>query len=181
MISASGTYGIGSGEEGADLAITLDYTEATRDTISITAASFGGTVDLNRPFQNANSRYPIGTMDDTQIANMTGADLTSWDLSEIRSWTELLYAIDCVENGGTVILGQNVTGETYSSPLSIDSDKNFTIDLNGYRIDRGLYMGATKTDGTGSVIINNGILTIVDSGVNGEYCLIKYNTPEIVD
>ena len=172
VISAGGSYGIGSGEDGADVAITLDYTEDTRDTISITAASFGGTVTLNQPFQNWNGvrLHPPGTADTTY---MSGDPLIAWDRN-ISSWERLQFAIDVAENGGTVILGQDVTGKTYSSPLSINSDKNFTIDLNGYRIDRGLYMGAARTDGTGSVIINNGILTIVDSGVNG--CIMGGNT-----
>ena len=50
VINASGSYGIGAGENGADVAITLVYTDATKDTISIYASSYKGKVTLQNPF-----------------------------------------------------------------------------------------------------------------------------------
>ena len=57
VIKASGDYGIGSGEEGADVSVTLDYTDATKDTISLFADSFNGTVTLQKSFGKYTGNY----------------------------------------------------------------------------------------------------------------------------
>ena len=74
VISASGNYGIGSGEDGSGVAITLDYTDVTRDSISVTASSYGGTVTLEKTFVKNNgeledpeSVFVPGVVDDNSL------------------------------------------------------------------------------------------------------------------
>ena len=55
--------GIGNGEEGSGVAVTLGYTPATRDAISITASSYAGTVTLEQPFTNGILTLEPGAVD----------------------------------------------------------------------------------------------------------------------
>lgn len=166
VINASGSYGIGSGEGGADVAITLDYTEATRDTISITAASFGGTVTLNQPFQNWDGvrLHPPGTADKTYMIN---SPLIAWDRN-ISSWARLQFAIDVAEDGSTISLTENIIAKEsyYDKTLLVPESKSITIDLCGFKVDRNPSIAGVDLDGC--VIINKGTLTITDSKGNGE-------------
>ncbi|MBR6028540.1 MAG: hypothetical protein IKP40_05560 [Clostridia bacterium] len=57
VISAGGSYGIGSGENGSDVTITLGYTDATRESISVTATTYGGAVTLEQPFASYTGIY----------------------------------------------------------------------------------------------------------------------------
>ena len=166
VISASGDYGIGSGEEGsADVAITLDYTEATRDTISITASSFGGTVTLNQPFQNWNGVRLHPRTADTSY--MSGSPLIAWD-GIINSWERLQFAIDVAENGSTISLTEDIIAKEsyYDKTLLVPEGKSITIDLCGCTVNRNPSIAGVDQDGC--VIINKGTLTITDSNGSGK-------------
>ncbi len=80
---------------------------------------------------------------------------------EERTWTLLQSQIDAAQNGSTITLSRDVTAFSDEGPLTISSGKTVTIDLNGYKIDRGL-AGAEAVI-YGQVITNNGNLTITDS------------------
>ncbi len=80
IINASGDYGIGAGADGSDVAITLDYTDYTQDSISITASSYGGPVTLNQPFSLVGTDLcflPGPVVDNSLIS---GGALTSWNV-----------------------------------------------------------------------------------------------------
>ena len=85
VINVSGSCGIGNGEEGSDVSITLDYTNKTKDTISITAPFYDGTVTLNKPFakytgsdgQELANAFSAGVITDNML--LEGGALKAWD------------------------------------------------------------------------------------------------------
>ena len=170
VINATGSYGIGSGEEGDDVDITLNYTDVTRDSVSITASSFSGTVTLNQPFQNWNGvrLYLPGEQPVEKITKyMHGDPLVAWD-REINSWERLQFAIDVAEDGSTIKLTENIKASSNNddTALMIPDGKSITIDVCGSTINRNLSIGNLRNDGC--VIINYGSLTIEDSGGGGK-------------
>lgn len=75
---------------------------------------------------------------------------------QIDNWTDLQTAVAA---GGHIILTADINTETY---LTIASSKNVIINLNGYKIDRGL----TAYNGSGHVFYVNGSLTIKDENTD---------------
>lgn len=69
-----------------------------------------------------------------------------------KKYASLGGALNGAANGSTVVVLKDVSG-----PITVNSGKNITLDLNGYSI---------TADGT--AIKNNGTLTIKDSGTNGK-------------
>ena len=58
VIDASGSYGIGSGDGGKDVAVTLNYTDATKDRVSITGSSCAEKYAFRSPSMESASRAP---------------------------------------------------------------------------------------------------------------------------
>ena len=83
IINASGSYGIGGGEGGSNVSITMGYTDATKDTISVTAVRYGGTVTLNDDFAKKDTDivFEKGTYTDT--SQMAGVTLTAYVRPEV--------------------------------------------------------------------------------------------------
>ena len=80
------------------------------------------------------------------------------------SFAALQALIDNVDAGGTVKLEQNYTfADTDKGPITIESGKTVTIDLDGHTIDRGL-AGATEAVQDGRIFTVSGTLTIQDTG-----------------
>ena len=77
VIKSSGNYGIGSGEGGKDVSIILAYDDATRNSISITASTFHGTVFLGNRFRNDSGNYEMGSIDN--LTTLAGSALVAWD------------------------------------------------------------------------------------------------------
>ena len=110
--------------------------------------------------------------DDQALTDGTNTYSGSYNLSDIRlqlsaatltpsyrDWTYLQYRIDHAESGDTVRLISYTQALADDTAIVIPEGKEITLDLNGYTLDRGLSAAAAN----GSVITNNGTLTITDS------------------
>ena len=69
-----------------------------------------------------------------------------------KKYASLGGALNDAANGSTVVVLKDISG-----PITVNTGKNITLDLNGYSITAN-----------GTAIINNGTLTIKDSGTNGK-------------
>lgn len=78
----------------------------------------------------------------------------------ITSWEELG---ELMQQGGNGRLQGNIKAAAGDSYLTVGAGKNVSLDLNGFRLDRGLGKGS---DSSGYVISNLGALVIEDSGEN---------------
>ena len=170
-ICVSGKYGIGNGESAqASLSVYIGYTNATMDSICIYSSSYNGNVTLTQKFGN----YPEATMsypndlfyegvvsDNNKLKN---GYLKPWDGS-VYNWEMLQIAIDSASVGTTIPLDDTIYGGV-DKALSVVSNKNLIIDLNGHDIDRNLTSGDAQY--MGSVIRNEGTLAIVDSKGGGK-------------
>ena len=169
VINTGSDYGIGSGEGGSDVTVTLSYTDATEDSINITSSSYNGTVTLDKCFQKvAGSNgtcvalFNEGTVSDN--SQLVGDTLKAWDGS-ISSWQVLQLLINQAGDGETIQLVQDITAiYGIDFALKVPGNKNIILDLNGYRLDRGLADYGTQPQG--NVIQNEGILTIRDSSAD---------------
>ena len=79
------------------------------------------------------------------------------------SWNDLQ---DALNNGGAVTLTQDYTAASGDSALTVPSGKTVTLDLNDYTLNRGMANSAGVENGY--VILNEGTLTITDSGSGGK-------------
>ena len=163
VINASGSYGIGRGESGSDVAITLNYTDETKENIRITTSSYDGPVTLSKHFQNDSGVYFAGG--DYSNSELSLSTLTAWD-GYVSGWGMLQLAIDALYENQTISLSQDITAERDDISLLVPSGREFTLDLKGHRIDRGLANSAAQTEGY--VLKNEGSLTITDSAGGGE-------------
>ncbi len=170
VINASGSYGIGKGDGGSNVNVTLTYTDATKDSICINASSFNGTVTMEKSFGKAGEdawAYPDpifspGVVVDNSL--LTGGDLRGYDIHLVW-WHVLQKAINGASAGATITLERDLTAGAGDSALYVPSGWNLTIDLNGHTLDRGLADGDAQADGY--VIKNEGTLTIIDSAGGG--------------
>ena len=70
----------------------------------------------------------------TMVAGLGVTEVKADDaVTTVSSWNELKNAIS---KGGNIQLGKDITAGT--GDYSFNVDKNVTIDLNGYKIDRNL-------------------------------------------
>ena len=70
----------------------------------------------------------------TMVAGLGVMEVKADDaVTTVSSWTELKNAIS---KGGNIQLGNDIVAET--GDYSFNVNKNVTIDLNGYKIDRNL-------------------------------------------
>ena len=90
-----------------------------------------------------------------------GAEMTKESDSAITSWAELQAAMTA---GGMIKLTQNISAPANAEALEVPADKTVLLELNGHSIDRAL----TSAVANGSVIINNGVLAIMDETGNGK-------------
>ncbi|MBQ6221981.1 MAG: Ig-like domain-containing protein [Solobacterium sp.] len=80
--------------------------------------------------------------------------------STLMSWEDLQQLINSSENNSTISLDSDIIFPENSSPLTIESGKTLTINLNGYTINRAL----TEPAEEGSVFVVNGTLTVNGDG-----------------
>ena len=159
--SAAGGIGVDSYSSSVRCPVTLTWTVESKDSMSVTSDSYRGTVTLEKKFKAMDGDNPLifeaGTLDD--ISTIAGLTLTPAGSS---AWQVLQYLLANSENGSTITLAQDYIADAEDTYLSIPSGKEITLDLNGYTIDRNLSASADD----GSVIVNNGTLTINDSSAN---------------
>lgn len=84
--------------------------------------------------------------------------------AEPKNFSELQTLINGASNNGTITLNYNYQATTGQGALVINN-KNITIDLNGYTIDRNL--SEPTRDGYVIKVENNATLTIKDSSSSG--------------
>jgi len=123
--------------------------------------SFTYTLVVNLPAQTGMSQETLHVT--TKNGEITGMDSENagLDLSKensgIDSWAALQTAMAA---GGVIKLTQNITAESTDAALTVPEGKTVILELNGQTINRAL-TGATAN---GSVIINNGVLAVTDTG-----------------
>ena len=146
VISASGTYGIGAGEDGSGVAVILDYTDATKDTISITSGSFSSPVNVRRSFSNGTRVVYPASLEDTSL--LTDGTLTACE-GPVDSWSLLRALVIGAPDGAVIKLTEDLTAASDDTALTALGSKNITIDMNGKTLDRNL----TSASEDGSVFI----------------------------
>ncbi|SCW49499.1 hypothetical protein SAMN02910456_01423 [Ruminococcaceae bacterium YRB3002] len=177
--------GIGNGggddeHTAATVSVVLDYNDATKDTISITTTCIGsaptrsnGSVKLNKGFQNEKYVFYTGTYAGSEGSsrreNMRKSALVPWD-GLAHTWKTLQDMMDqWYIYKKDIKLGEDITALPDDRDLYTRNSQYWTqeavIDLNGFRLDRGL----TGQDAcsNGYVLINEGKLTIKDGAGGG--------------
>ena len=88
-------------------------------------------------------------------------DLKKETNNEITTWAQLQAAMNA---GGMIKLTHDITAESTDAALEVPMNTTVMLDLNGHSIDRAL----TSAIANGSVIVNNGVLAIMDEAGNGK-------------
>lgn len=78
-----------------------------------------------------------------------------------RPWMVLQAQINAAGNGAVIALFKDTVAENSNTALMIPADKNITLDLAGFTLDRGLAESAAAAEG--NVITVKGTLTLIDS------------------
>ena len=134
--------------------------EITSGTVNFYDGIISGTTDaVNGTINEIEDGYEIisGTTEDSKKSKY----LSKLPLAQIESTGDTYYtlqeAIDSVtKTGETIKLIRNYTTLASLETTSISTDKNITIDLNGYMLEQN----------NEKFLINNGTLTITDSSEN---------------
>ena len=122
--------------------------------------SFTYTLKLALPAQTGMSSETVHvTLKNGEITEMdsenAGIELNKEE-DPVSGWAGLQAAIN---NGGVIKLADDVIAENTDAALTVPADKTVILELNGHTINRAL----TSAVANGSVIINNGILAIMDT------------------
>ena len=141
---SGGGYGIGNGKNTVGSVVTLSYTDETKESISILAASFNGVVTLEKPFYNLAGVFEAGVQKDLQ--DLAISPLLAWT-DEILSWQQLQMKINQAGIGETITLTRELTAGEGDSDLVVPKGKDLTINLAGHTLDRN-----ASEDRPGSVI-----------------------------
>ena len=156
IITASGSYGIGAGDEGANVAITLGYTEVTKDAISITSSSFVGMVTLDNRFYNDNGVFYEGEQSDLSL--LAGSALRPYNQLTLSDDADNSTAIDNADSkfyNKVTLAGRTFYKDgawnTLCLPFSMDATQIEASDLAGATIKE---MASTSN------LDNNGTLTL---------------------
>ena len=116
------------------------------------------------------TKYPVFPKTDgsyTVLFTMPDSDasLVADLVAEISTWSDLQKKIDSTENGGTVTLYGDIRASAGDPFLRIRKDKDVSIDLNGYALDRNLTSAAAE--GYAILIESGAKLTLTDGSRNG--------------
>ena len=152
------------GVGGTGSIINLNYAESVKETISVTASSYAGTVKLLKGFMDGSDgdRFPAaptGVSDDVKN-NLAGR----WLIAEgvfVSPWQQLQNEINAASDGAVITLKDDVTALSYETALLVAADQNVVLDLNGHSINRGLSESTAVADG--HVISVLGKLTVTDN------------------
>ena len=122
--------------------------------------SFTYTLTLALPAQTGMSSETVHvTVKNGEITGMdsenAGIEMNK-EGDPVSGWTSLQEAMS---NGGVVKLAADVIAESTDAALTVPEGKTVMLELNGHTINRAL----TSAVANGSVIINNGILAIMDT------------------
>lgn len=158
-IATGGTYGAGIGgckTEADHTTVNLSWRNSDD---SIRALDYNGTVMLNSYFRD-NFYYDTkvflyGKADNSDIENIT---LVPY---EVNDWSGLQALINGYAVGNTITLDKDYTAGSGDTALTIPANKELTLDLNGYTLDRNL----SAATANGNAITNNGTLYIIDSSL----------------
>ena len=117
----------------------------------------GSTVTKEIPVSyNANS----GSYD-ASFSMPRAAATVSVTVDTSRPWMVLQAQINAAGNGAVIALFKDTVAENSNTALMIPADKNSTLDLAGFTLDRGLAESAAAAEG--NVITVKGTLTLIDS------------------
>ncbi len=167
--------------------ISYDSNDGTGMGISAPPQPIGGSILLTSCSFSSDGRSCRGwntRADRTGVAFTDGQTITpngnmtlyaQWEVAKVNEtgYMTLNDAVEGAENGGTVTLLEDIDtdvkvcdqeGDNFGFPLLISSGKEITLDLNGFKIDRGLTEGIRD----GYVIKIFGRLTLKDSSASGD-------------
>jgi stringent starvation protein B len=142
-----------------------DFTQAEK--VDNGNGTFTYNLDVNLPAQTGLSHevLHVTTNANGEITGITsvhaGAEMTKESDSAISTWAELQAAMTA---GGLIKLTQDITAPANAEALIVPADKTVLLELNGHSIDRAL----TSAVANRSVIINNGVLAVMDETGNGQ-------------
>ena len=126
------------------------------------------TLEVNLPAQITGMDHEILHVKTNANGEITGvtsvhadAEMTKEGDSAISTWEELQAAMTA---GGLIKLTQDITAPANAEALTVPAGKTVLVDLNGHIIDRALASAVAN----GSVIINNGVLAVLDDAGNGK-------------
>ncbi len=159
-----GSYGIGNGEEGADVTVTLGWTDATEETISITSSSFNGTVTLEQPFvmYSTGRLFRVGAVSDNSL--LVGGELTAMTGS-VSTWEQLRIALEC---GGSIVVSGDITASSDDHILRIPAGITVELDLQGHTVDASALNPPAGVEYPCCLSIN-GSLTLSDTVGGGRF------------
>nr|MCR4842433.1 hypothetical protein [Eubacterium sp.] len=141
---------------GADVGITME--NGTGEFAEAKASSNIDIAGYQNYFKSDSVSYGVAAEDD-HLKLVSATNAATWD--EVQA---------ALANGGNVVLTANITADSDDTALTVPEGVTAILDLNGYVIDRGLCAGA---EASGSVIVNNGDLTVRDSDSDKENTLYK--------
>ena len=150
--------GIGAGDSVSQtqISLTLNWTDASRQTMQVYASSFGDKDSLKlensfKGLESGNVYIPISqyTIGSQTLVPTIGA----------YNWKTLQQCIREAEDGDVITLYNNCKAEDDDEAIYIPEGLSITLDLQRYTLDRNLSSKQARQDG--SVIINDGTLTII--------------------
>ena len=157
------SVGIGTGyDDGSNCAVTLTWTDDTKEDMSVTSDSYKGTVTFQNKFKDENVEGALYDPD-TEFEN-SALDNSKLKPAYASAWQILAYRLK-KGTEATITLDQDCIAGEDDAALELPYDRTVTLDLNGYTIDRNLDSQVSE----GSVIILNDYsnLTIIDSKGGG--------------
>ena len=131
------------------------------DTYGISAGSvkIGDYLDIVEPKKGSFSQSDFTVVDDK------GEPARKVVIDKLAPWKTLQKKIDKADSGAVITLDENVTAEEDDAALLIPAEKDITINLNGYDIDRARKeKGLVNYIERGYVIRLEGKLTLEGSG-----------------
>ena len=163
--ASSDGFGIGDGKNKKGTStVNLDWTDATKETISITASSFGGTVTVEQPFvmYSTGRLFRVGAVSDNSL--LAGGALTAMT-GKVSTWEQLRMALEC---GGSIVVTGDITASSNDRGLQVPAGVTAELDLQGHTLDASALNPPAGVEYPCCLSIN-GSLTLSDAVGGGRF------------
>ena len=172
--------GIGNGEEeeeGSNVAVTLGYTPAARDAVSITASSYAGTVTLEQPFTNGILTLGPGAVDNlghidnytltaaTRVVTVKGVTGSFNDKIKLNFYLDIPKTV-MEEDSVYVSMRNERTNET---KITFVSSKNYDQDKRAYRFSIPLAAKEASDTITASILGGDDVIPLIGEKTGTDY------------
>ena len=88
-----------------------------------------------------------------------------------QTWAGLQKAIEATANGGTITLTKDLKAGEGDTELTIPAGKKITLNLNGYKLDRGLSGAVTAVENGSVIVSDNAYLKVENGTITGGYSI----------